>query len=52
MCAAPSVVGALTSVCGPGYSMHPHRALHTGGGTGDQGFRTRPAPVPLRSGRR
>lgn len=26
--ADPVVVGALTSVMGPGYSLHPHRALH------------------------
>eukprot|EP01043_Picozoa_sp_COSAG02_P014883 COSAG02_NODE_621_length_19442_cov_39.261166_11_plen_680_part_00 len=35
---APTVVGALTSLLGPGYSMHPHRALHNNNGNVDQFF--------------
>lgn len=35
---APTVVGALTSLLGPGYSMHPHRALHSNNGNVDQFF--------------
>jgi hypothetical protein len=38
VCGAPSVVGALTSVLGEGYSMHPHRALHNNAGNVDQMF--------------
>ena len=52
ICRTPTVRGALTSILGRDYVMHPHRALHTGGGTGDQGFRTHPAQLQLRSGRR
>ena len=28
LCAHPAVVGALTSILGPGYAMHPHRHCH------------------------
>jgi hypothetical protein len=35
--ATPTVRGALTSVLGPDYAMHLHRALHVSGGN-DQGF--------------
>ena len=37
MLATPTVRGALTSVLGPEYAMHAHRALHVSG-NGDQGF--------------
>ena len=37
MLATPTVRGALTSVLGPDYAMHAHRALHVSG-NGDQGF--------------
>ena len=33
---SPTIDGALHSILGPGFAMHPHRALHTGGG--DQQF--------------
>ena len=37
MLATPTVRGALSSVLGPDYAMHAHRALHVSG-NGDQGF--------------
>ena len=44
VCRTPSVRGALTSILGRDYVMHPHRALHTAS-TGDQGFhKVRPPP--------
>lgn len=36
VCQAPTFVGALGSILGPGYTMHPHRALHNNGGNRDQ----------------
>ena len=35
ICSGPTLVGALTSVLGPDYVMHQHRALHVNG-PGDQ----------------
>ena len=40
---SPTIHGALHSILGPGYAMHPHRALHTGGGN-DQQFHKCAAP--------
>ena len=37
VCRTPTVRGALTSILGRDYVMHPHRALHTSG-SGDQGL--------------
>ena len=37
VCRTPTVRGALTSILGRDYVMHPHRALHTTS-TGDQGL--------------
>ena len=39
---SPTIDGALHSILGPGFAMHPHRALHTGGG--DQQFHKCAAP--------
>ena len=47
---SPSVAGALESVLGPGYAMHPHRALHTSG-SGDQQFHKDGHHLPMRSHR-
>ena len=38
LCQAPTVVGALSSILGEGYTMHPHRAIHNNGGNRDQMF--------------
>ena len=35
---SPTLSGALHSILGPGYAMHPHRALHTANPNGDQQF--------------
>ena len=35
---SPTLSGALHSILGPGYAMHPHRALHTANPHGDQQF--------------
>jgi hypothetical protein len=36
--AGPTVRGALTSICGPDYSMNAHRYMHNSTSQGDQTF--------------
>jgi hypothetical protein len=47
ICRAPTVRGALTSILGRDYMMHPHRALHTSS-TNDQAFHKDGNHVPVR----
>jgi hypothetical protein len=47
---SPTLSGALHSILGPGYSMHPHRALHTAG-SGDQQFHKDGHHLPMRAHR-
>eukprot|EP01051_Picozoa_sp_SAG22_P022870 SAG22_NODE_5657_length_976_cov_1.915621_2_plen_208_part_00 len=47
ICSGRTMVGALTSILGPDYMMHQHRALHVNGPT-DQGFHKDGNHVPVR----
>ena len=48
---SPTLSGALHSILGPGYAMHPHRALHTSNPNSDQQFHKDGHHQPMRAHR-